>query len=136
MISLGGVLHRNQLLSQIVSPAVDDGLLKALPWSHITIPRIQRKEARFLMQSQVTLLTDAVDPRYCALVTVGAYCGPRIGEIAGLRWSDIDLNRYGHLFSTSDADLVECMNLVIQQEQGKNYEQLCTYFARCKVRAK
>ena len=87
------VKKAQQLLSQIVSFAVNDGTLKTLPWTHLSIPRIQRQEAKFLTQRQVKLLSDVIDRRYRALVIVGAYCGLRIGELAGLRWSDVNLDK-------------------------------------------
>jgi integrase len=34
---------------------------------------------------------EQVAPRYRALVFVGCYAGPRIGELAALRWGDVDL---------------------------------------------
>ena len=87
------VKKAQQLLNQIVSLAINDGILKTLPWTHLSIPRIQHQEAKFLKQSQVKLLSDVIDRRYRALVIVGAYCGLRIGELAGLRWSDIKLDK-------------------------------------------
>lgn len=39
----------------------------------------------------VALLAAAIDPRYRAVVTVGAYCGLRLGELAGLRRHRVDL---------------------------------------------
>ena len=47
-----------------------------------------------------------------------------VSRIVGHTQVNFTLNRYGHLFPTSDADLVNCINLVIQheQEQDKNYE--------------
>jgi integrase len=48
---------------------------------------------RFLTPAEVATLADAIDPRYRALVLVGAYGGLRIGELAGLRRSRVDLLR-------------------------------------------
>lgn len=45
---------------------------------------------RFLTQAEVDDLADTINPSYRAFVLVGAYCGRRLGELAGLRWSDID----------------------------------------------
>jgi integrase len=42
---------------------------------------------------EVAHLADVIDPRYRALVLVGAYGGLRIGELAGLRRSRVDLLR-------------------------------------------
>jgi len=40
---------------------------------------------------EIAHLADAIDPRYRARVLVGAYGGLRIGELAGLRRSRVDL---------------------------------------------
>src|SRR4029450_5174628 len=48
---------------------------------------------RFLTSAEVATLADAIQPRYRALVLVGAYGGLRIGELAGLRRSRVDLLR-------------------------------------------
>src|SRR5437899_4458724 len=47
----------------------------------------------YLTPAQVKDLAEAmteVAPRYRALVWVGCYAGPRIGELAALRWGDFD----------------------------------------------
>jgi integrase len=44
---------------------------------------------RFLTPAEVATLADAIQPRYRALVLVGAYGGLRIGELAGLRIHDL-----------------------------------------------
>ena len=48
---------------------------------------------RFLTPAEVATLADTIQPRYRALVVVGAYGGLRIGELAGLRRSRVDLLR-------------------------------------------
>jgi integrase len=47
----------------------------------------------YLTPAQVEELADAmtrVDPWHRALVWLGCYAGPRIGELAALRWADLD----------------------------------------------
>jgi integrase len=48
---------------------------------------------RFLTPAEIARLADAIRPSYRALVLVGAYGGLRIGELAGLRRSRVDLLR-------------------------------------------
>jgi integrase len=48
---------------------------------------------RFLEESEVERLTDAIDPRYRAFVLVGAYAGLRWGEAGGLTIDRLDLLR-------------------------------------------
>jgi integrase len=46
---------------------------------------------RFLTPANLVDLAEAIPARYRALVFVGAYGGLRIGELAGLRQSGVDL---------------------------------------------
>jgi integrase len=46
---------------------------------------------RFLTPDEVATLAAAIDERYRAFVLVGAYCGLRLGELAGLRRHRVDL---------------------------------------------
>jgi integrase len=47
---------------------------------------------RFLAPVEISRLADAIDARYRALVLVASYCGLRIGEVAGLRRAQVDLD--------------------------------------------
>jgi integrase len=47
---------------------------------------------RFLTAAEVARLADSIRPGYRALVLLGAYGGPRIGEMAGLRRGRVDLD--------------------------------------------
>jgi integrase len=53
----------------------------------VPLPKVEREEMRFLTPAEVATLAEAIQPRYRALVLVGAYGGLRIGELAGLRRS-------------------------------------------------
>jgi Phage integrase family len=59
----------------------------------VPLPKIEREEMRFLTPAEIARLADAIRPGYRALVLVGAYGGLRIGELAGLRRSRVDLLR-------------------------------------------
>ncbi len=77
------------LFGQLVDGAVEDGLLRSRPWRRIVLPHQERAEMRFLDPPEIERLAAAIDPRYKALVIVGAYGGLRIGELAGLRCKSI-----------------------------------------------
>ena len=47
--------------------------------------------AQELTPDDVATLAAAIDERYRAFVTLGAYCGLRLGELAGLRRHRVDL---------------------------------------------
>jgi integrase len=63
------------------------------PCRRVPLPKVEREEMRFLTSAEVATLADAIDRRYRALVLVAAYGGLRIGELAGLRRSRVDLLR-------------------------------------------
>src|SRR4051794_15415314 len=71
--------------------AVDAGMIARTPCRGVPLPRIQREEMRFLAPAAIHRLTQAMHPRYRALVLVASYGGLRIGELAALRRTAIDL---------------------------------------------
>ena len=74
-----------QILSKIMALAVTAGKIRANPCIGIKLPRIERKEMRFINPTEIDTLANAITPRYKALILVGAFGGLRIGELAGLR---------------------------------------------------
>jgi hypothetical protein len=82
-----------QLLGKVLGAAVDAGMLAQSPCRRVPLPKVEREEMRFLTPAQVAALAEVIDGRYRALVLVGAYGGLRIGELAGLRRSRVDLLR-------------------------------------------
>lgn len=90
----------NQLLSKMLASAVRSGLIAANPCDGVPLPRIERKEQRFLEPAEVDALATAIDQRYAALIRVLAYCGLRASEAIGLQAENVDLIR-GRLFVVS-----------------------------------
>jgi integrase len=80
-----------QLLGKVMGAAVDAGTLAQSPCRRVPLPKVEREEMRFLTPAEVATLADAIHTRYRALVLVGACGGLRIGELAGLRRSRVDL---------------------------------------------
>jgi len=81
------------VLRQVLSMAVDDNRLVVNPIDQkIELPAIQEAEQRFLTLGQLHALADAAG-EHRALVYVLGTCGLRFGEVAELRWRDVDLDR-------------------------------------------
>ena len=80
------------VLSQILDAAVKDGRLSKNPARGVDLPRLPKREQRFLTQEQVHALAIAAGD-YKPMVLVLAYCGLRFGEAAALRVRNVDLMR-------------------------------------------
>ncbi|HSH58739.1 MAG TPA: site-specific integrase [Acidimicrobiales bacterium] len=82
-----------QTLSKVLRAAVDANLISHSPCRNVPLPKVERQEMRFLTPPEVATLSGTITPRYRALVLFDAYCGLRLGELAGLRRSRLDLLR-------------------------------------------
>ena len=80
-----------QLLDKIMTAAVKVKKIRSNPCDFVELPKVERHEMRFLTAAEVDTLAVAINPRYKALVLVGAYGGLRIAELAGLRRGRIDI---------------------------------------------
>lgn len=99
------------VLRQALDVAVRDGLLARNPAAAVKRPGVARQEARYLPAADVARLLEAARPlRYYVAVLVMASTGLRRGEVAGLLWTDVDLDRgeltVRHTLSRVDGTLV------------------------------
>jgi len=83
----------HQILRKTLAAAVRSRLLVRNPSDEVQLPRVHLEEMRFIGPAEIGLLASAIDPRYVAFVLLGAYGGLRLGEMAGLRWRRVDLER-------------------------------------------
>jgi integrase len=91
-----------QIASGVLRVAVRDRLLAASPARDVQLPRVESDQPRALTVDEVMKLAESIDPRYRALVLVGAFGGLRIGELAGLVVGDFDpLRRQIHIRRTA-----------------------------------
>lgn len=68
----------------MLQAAVKARRIAASPMVDVTLPKVERDEPRFPTPAEVATLADAIDPRYRALVVLGAYGGLRLGEMLAL----------------------------------------------------
>jgi integrase len=80
-------------LSQIMSDAVHDGMLARNPCSRRTAPPTGRQRLCLITTEQVWALYEAMEERYRASILLGAFAGLRVGEVCGLRVSDVEFMR-------------------------------------------
>jgi len=82
------------VLRQGLDVAVRDGLIAANPAAKVKRPTVARKETEYLSAADVAKLLEASKGlRYHLAVLVMAATGLRRGEVAGLTWSAVDLDR-------------------------------------------
>jgi integrase len=87
-------IHRVvQLLNKCMTAALEDRLISHNPVAQLPLPRIERREMRFLTSDELLTLADSMDARYRAFVLLGGFGGLRLGEMLGLRWGRVDLLR-------------------------------------------
>lgn len=82
-----------QLLSVVMSAAVNDGLTAVSPCRGVKLPRLERDVPRTLTAEEVHRLADTIDPHHRVLILAAAFTGLRFGELAALRVASLDLLR-------------------------------------------
>ena len=82
-----------QTLSKAMKAAVRARLISQHPCHDVPLPRVPRREMRFLDVAELQSLASAMDPRFESLVLTMGYCGLRVGEAVALEWDSVDLNR-------------------------------------------
>lgn len=90
------VVKAAQIMGKVMKTAVRAKVIPHNPMAEVSLPTITESEDVYLTPAQVEALADAMDsvaPRYRALVWLGCYAGPRIGELLALRWTDLDFLR-------------------------------------------
>jgi integrase len=82
-----GVLHRSLNVAQ------KQGLIGKNPASVVELPKVVRKELEILDDNQVRqFLIVAQGHRYETLFHIAVTTGMRMGELLGIKWSDLDLS--------------------------------------------
>jgi integrase len=85
-------VHR--VLSKALSDAVRDGVLARNPATVVPLPKASRPEMQVWNRAQLQqFLPVAAEDRLYAAWALALLCGLRRGELAGLRWADVDLEQ-------------------------------------------
>jgi integrase len=90
------VLHHHRLISSILEKAVKWQILYSNPCERVEVPKVERKEARYLDEKQAATLLEYLEKeplQYRTIITLFLYSGMRRGELCGLEWSDIDFDK-------------------------------------------
>jgi len=92
-LSPSRIRNAHQVLSQILTTAVESGRLARNPAAGVRLPKRAEREMLFLDGAQVEALADAIAPHYRTLVYFLAYTGLRFGEAVALKTKRLDLLR-------------------------------------------
>jgi integrase len=86
--------YSHQTLSKALNDAVRAGLIALNPCSRVEPPKTQKRTVQAVEPGRVLYLLDSIQDRTLYLaVEVAVFTGLRRGEVSGLRWEDIDLDR-------------------------------------------
>lgn len=87
----GSIKNIFALIRKSLNEAIKQGYLAENPCTYIELPKDRRKEVAVLtLEQQKRIEWLALQEKNCSPVLIALYSGMRIGEISGLRWSDID----------------------------------------------
>lgn len=88
------ILEYHRLVSSILSQAAKEMLIPFNPASRATPPKVRKRVPDYYQPDEMDLILDALDSaplKWRAISYLLIDTGCRRGEIAGLRWSDVDL---------------------------------------------
>ena len=87
------VRKRLEPLQGVIRDWFESGKLARTPLKPLHLPRVEKKEIRYLtLEEQQKLLAALPDTTNARAVRVMLFLGLRVSEVCGLRWSDVNLD--------------------------------------------
>ncbi|NPV80679.1 MAG: site-specific integrase [Firmicutes bacterium] len=88
------VHYHHAVLHRALKDAVKLQIIQSNPASGLELPKLPKTRVKPLTQKEINaLLEDAQKTQYYIPILLAVTCGLRRGEIFGLRWQDVDLDR-------------------------------------------
>lgn len=89
--SYGTLNNLKSLLNDMFKKAIGNGLLLINPCESVILPKKVKYERRYLTEKEQSMFLEiAKDYTHYDIFCANLSCGMRIGELLGLKWSDID----------------------------------------------
>ncbi len=135
------ILHHYRLISVVLQSAVRDGIIDCNPCDkqHCASPKVEQNEISCLQLSEVKKICNNIDRLSCPIALVillGLFTGMRRGEIAGLKWEDIDSDNMAINVKRSIAYTVQSGTIVKSPKTPTSYRVVFFYelMLKCKIR--
>jgi integrase len=113
----------HRVLHRAMADAVRWNLIPFNPLTGVRAPRANSPEmTAWTAEQSITFLTAVADERLIALWTLAMHTGMRRGELAGLRWKDIDLP--GSTLTVAQQRTTANYEIVTIKPKGKSQRQL------------
>lgn len=96
ILSNNTIQHYHRAISSMLTDAMQWQLIPYNPASKVKPPKAEKKDIEFLDEHQAGILLGAVqneEIKYQAIVHLALATGCRRGELIGLRWPDIDMEK-------------------------------------------
>jgi integrase len=90
------VKHHHRLISSILTCAVQWQCLLINPATRVKSPKVEKGEATHFEEDMTAYMLSLLDDeplKYKTMVYLAVYSGSRLGEVAGLEWSDVDFEK-------------------------------------------
>lgn len=120
------ILHHHRLISSILQTAVEWQIIYDNPASRVKPPKVARKEAECLQDTEAVQVLDALEEepiKWKAAVVLLMYSGIRRGELFGLEWKDIDFENE-LLYVRRTSQYVKGMGIIEKDTKNESSERV------------
>jgi len=114
------IRYIHAILKTAFKDAISHGLIEVNPTQGVILPRWNKKEMQIFDEEQITqFLYAAKDSPYYGIYHFAIATGMRMGEILGLKWSDVDWQN-SILFVRRQAQSVNGCGVIFQEPKTKS----------------